>query len=70
MPDFSFRPVSAPDTELIRCYGPDAALEFEVIDHLGQLAAALARGSIGFQSFTALSQQELARVGWEEPRGL
>lgn len=64
MPEFTYAPVSAPHPELVACYGPDAHTEFEVIDHLRQLTEALRTGSIGFEWFTALSQRELARVGW------
>jgi hypothetical protein len=32
MPEFSFAPVGAPHPELVACYGPDAHIEFEVID--------------------------------------
>lgn len=65
--DFRFTPVAAPADELVSTYGDvDTALTFEVIDHLGQLARALALGSIGFEYYTALAQIELTRVGWSE----
>jgi hypothetical protein len=64
MDPFPFRPCAAPAPELVRTYGADARTEFEVIDHLGQLVAALADGSIGFEWYTAYSRVELARVGW------
>jgi hypothetical protein len=49
---------------MIRVYGPEAHAEFEVIDHLRQLTAALVAGSIGFEWWTDLTRRELARVGW------
>jgi hypothetical protein len=62
--DFRFAPTPIPSPELEACYGHGAVTEFEVIDHLGQLADALRSGSIGFEYFSALSRRELARVGW------
>jgi hypothetical protein len=36
--------------------------QLEVIDHLQQLADALARGWIGFEWYEKLSKRELARI--------
>lgn len=63
LPEYRYAPIQAISPELVATYGDDP-VTYEVIDHLRQLVASLARGSIGFEYYSALSTYELSRVGW------
>ncbi len=65
MPSFTFRACPSPTPEWLACYGPGRESEWMIACHLQQLTAALQSGTIGFEWYSALSQQELARIGWD-----
>lgn len=64
MARFTFRACASPTPEWLACHGPGREAEWMIACHLQQLVSALATGTIGFEWYTELSQQELARIGW------
>lgn len=63
--DYRFRPCADPSPEWLVCHGPGRESEWMIACHLQQLMADLLSGAIGFEWYTELSQQELARIGWD-----